>query len=167
MNISQLEHGENGESEGVVNQSLLLRPIASVSRGLGLNGVQEALPFILHCFRTNKGVWPIPLRARLRHTRRETSPITQRWRSRHRLLVHRLKRMVRNRRQRYFTQVECEALALTPSSRIVYRESFKRDRFSYLRWGRCQPVFGRHAGCMGPILGPVAAPFLIFLPLSD
>jgi hypothetical protein len=49
MNIPQPEHGENGESEGVVNQSLLLRPIASVFEVWVLNGVQEgtALHFAL------------------------------------------------------------------------------------------------------------------------
>jgi 8-oxo-dGTP pyrophosphatase MutT (NUDIX family) len=34
-------------------------------------------------------------------------------------------------RLRYVTQAECDALALTPSSRIVSRESFKRNRLSY------------------------------------
>jgi hypothetical protein len=34
-------------------------------------------------------------------------------------------------RLRYVTQAECEALTLNPSSRIISRQSFKRDQRAY------------------------------------
>lgn len=42
-------------------------------------------------------------------------------------------------RLRYFSQVECDALALTPSSRIISRQSFKREHLSYFAPARWHP----------------------------
>jgi hypothetical protein len=56
MNIPQPEHGGNGESAGVVNQTLRLRPIMPRS-GLGAElGSRRPLPPISHNFRMATGV---------------------------------------------------------------------------------------------------------------